>query len=59
MTDITPRLLSIPQTATYLGRSVGAVQKLVERRAFRVVKSDRRVFVDRLDLDRWIEGGKE
>lgn len=56
---ITPRLLSVPDAAVYIGRTAGATMRLIERRAFPAVRADRRVQVDRIDLDRWIERSKE
>ena len=59
---ITPRLLSLREAATYIGReSVRSVEWLVAQKAFPVIRAPgtRRVMVDRKDLDRWIEKGKE
>lgn len=54
-----PRLLSVAQAAEYLGRTLDAVKHLIAEGSLPVVRSDRRVFLDRLDLDRWIEEQKE
>lgn len=49
------RLLSVDAAAAYLGRTKEAVQHLIAAGKLPVVKSDRRVFLDIRDLDRWIE----
>jgi len=54
-----PRLLSIDQAAIYVGRTREATQHLVSSGKIPTVRSDRRIFIDRLDLDRWIEEHKE
>lgn len=53
------RLLTVRQAAEYLGRSEQAVQHLVSAGKVPTVRADRRVFVDRCDLDRWIEENKQ
>ena len=55
----TARLLSVQQAATYLGRSKASVQHLVSDGSLPTVRSDRRVFLDVLDLDRWIAQHKQ
>jgi excisionase family DNA binding protein len=54
-----PRLLTIDQAAVFLGRTREAVQHLVASGKLPTVRSDRRVFIDRQDLDSWIEQHKE
>jgi excisionase family DNA binding protein len=54
-----PRLLTVDQAAVYLGRTREAVQHLVASGKVPSVRSDRRVFLDRLDLDRWIDDNKD
>ena len=50
------RLLTIKEAAAYLGRSVSSVQHLIHRRKLGgVVSIDRRVFIDRVALDKFIE----
>lgn len=51
----TKRLLSLSEAAVYIGRSPRAVRALIASRAFPAVEADRRVFIDRKDLDAWIE----
>lgn len=52
------RLLSVAETAAYLGRSPKAIHALVERGKIPVVRLDSRRFFDVADLDRWIEQHK-
>jgi excisionase family DNA binding protein len=53
-----PRLLTVDQAAVYLGRPREAVQRLATFGTVPTVRADRRVFVDRLDLDKWIDENK-
>lgn len=53
-----PRLLTIEQAAIYLGRTPEATQHLASSGKIPTVRSDRRVFVDRHDLDEWINDNK-
>ena len=53
-----PRLLTVKDAATYIGRTEQAVQHLIHRRELVVVRRGRRVHLDRGDLDRWIETDK-
>ena len=53
-----PRLLTIDQAAVYLGRTREAIQHLASSGKVPTVRADRRVFLDRLDLDKWIEDNK-
>ncbi len=55
---VRPRLLTVDQAATYLGRSKASVQHLISDRAIPVVRHDRRVFLDVRDLDGWIDAAK-
>lgn len=48
------RLFSVPEAATYLGRTVRSVEHMVAHRKLPVVKLDNRVQIDRYDLDRLI-----
>ena len=52
------RLLTVAQAATYLGRSTPAVHRLIASKKLPVVRADRRLFVDRDDLDRFIQANK-
>jgi len=55
---VAPRLLSVPQAADYLGRSEQSIQHLIFRREIPVVRCGRRVHLDKVELDRWIERNK-
>ncbi|MFL6352275.1 MAG: helix-turn-helix domain-containing protein [Bryobacteraceae bacterium] len=52
------RLLNVREAATYLGRTKDAVQHLGSSGKLPIVRSDKRVFFDVRDLDRWIEQNK-
>src|SRR5258707_978409 len=54
-----PRLLTGEEAAPYLGRTREAVQHMISAGKLPTVRSDRRVFVDVRDLDRWIEDNKQ
>lgn len=54
-TQETGRLMTVKAAAVYLGRSVSAVEKLVYRKEIPVVRIGRRVHLDRVELDKWIE----
>ena len=53
-----PRLFTVEDAALYLGRTKKGVQHLIAAGKLPTVKSDCRVFLDRKDLDEWIERGK-
>ena len=55
---VRPRLLTVDQAATYLGRTKTSIQHLISDGAIPVVRHDRRVFLDIRDLDNWIESAK-
>ncbi len=52
------RLLSVEDAAAYIGRTKASVQHMVASGRLPSVRSDRRVFVDRRDLDMWIQDNK-
>lgn len=56
--NVSARLLTVEQAATYIGRTKEAVQHMVSRGKLPTVRTDRRVFIDRNDLDQWIEDNK-
>ena len=56
---VQPRLLTVDQAATYLGRTKEAVQHMIGAGKIAVVKSDRPVFLDVRDLEAWIEANKQ
>jgi excisionase family DNA binding protein len=53
-----PRLMTLDQAAVYLGWTREGVQHLVNSEKVPTVRTDRRVFLDRLDLDKWISDNK-
>jgi excisionase family DNA binding protein len=53
------RLLTAAEAGEYIGRTEKAVRHLLDRREIPVVRTGRRVHIDREDLDRWIENNKE
>jgi excisionase family DNA binding protein len=55
---IEPRLLTVAETATYLGRSVPSIRELIWAGSLPYVKVDRRVHLDIHDLEKWIEQHK-
>lgn len=56
--SIRPRLLTVDQAASYLGRSKTSIQHLVSGNVLPTVRSDKRVFFDIRDLDAWIDQNK-
>lgn len=55
---VRPRLLTVEEAATYLGRTKSSIQHLISDGAIPIVRHDRRVFLDVRDLDNWIESAK-
>jgi hypothetical protein len=55
-TDI--RLLDVKAAAKYIGRTPYAIRYLLATKAIPSVRHDGRLYLDRLDLDRWIDMGK-
>ena len=55
---IRPRLLTVEQAASYMGRTLDAMQHLTATGKIRTVRIDRRVFIDINDLDRLIQESK-
>jgi excisionase family DNA binding protein len=56
---LSPRLLTVPQAASYLSSSVWAVRSLAWSKEVPHVRIGRRVLFDLRDLDRYIERAKE
>jgi excisionase family DNA binding protein len=52
------RLYSIAEAAIYLGRSVWSVRELIWGGKLPCVKVGRRIHLDIIDLDQWIEKNK-
>lgn len=57
-TRLYPRLLTIEQASMYLGLSQKTVEDMLAERKLSFVHAGRLVFVDRKDLDQWIEENK-
>lgn len=56
--SIEPRLLSQQEAASYLGISYWALRDLVFRRELPFVKIGRRVLIDRIDVDAYLDRSK-
>ena len=52
------RLLDVPEAAEYMGRTPEAFRQMIHRGKIPVVRIDRRVQIDRIDLDKLIDGSK-
>lgn len=52
------RLYSVAEAAEYLGRSVWSVRELIWAGKLPCVKVGRRIHLDIIDLDQWIEQNK-
>lgn len=50
-----PRLLTVDEAATYLGRTPKALRHMVANGSIPAVREGSRVHLDRADLDRWVE----
>lgn len=50
-----PRLMTVPDAASYLGLSEAALRTLMYRRGIPFVKNGRSVRLDRKTLDQWID----
>lgn len=55
---VVPRLLTVCEAGQYLGRSQRSVEHLIADKSLRVVRTGKRVHLDRKDLDYWIEQNK-
>ena len=54
----TKRLMSVAEAARYLDRSSHAIRHMIAKGVLPSVRRDNRVFLDREDMDRWIETHK-
>lgn len=52
------RLFTVKEAALYLGRSVWSMRDLIWSGKIKVVKDGKRIFIDRVDLDGYIERNK-
>ena len=55
---IKPRLLSVKEAATYLGRSVPSIRELIWAGSLPIVREGRRIHLDLIDLEKWIQERK-
>ena len=55
---IKPRLLTVKEASTYLGRSVPSVRELIWSGSLPIVRVGRRIHFDIGDLEKWIEAHK-
>jgi excisionase family DNA binding protein len=53
-----PRLLSLKQSADYLGAHLWAIRQMIRNREIPYVQIGRKFLIDRFDLDRYIEKNK-
>ena len=58
LSPLRKRLYSISEAAEYLGRSVWSIRELIWAGKLPSVKAGRRVHLDIIDLDKWIERNK-
>jgi len=56
---LTKRLYDLKEAATYLGRPVFSVRTLVWKGALPVIKDGRKLYLDIVDMDTYIERNKE
>jgi hypothetical protein len=54
-----PRLLSVEDTAFYLGRTPEAVRMMIRRGTLPAIRIDGRIMLDVLDLNKIIEASRE
>jgi len=52
------RLLDVPAAAEYLSRTPSAIRHMIAKGILPAVRRDGRVYLDRQDLDTWVELGK-
>jgi hypothetical protein len=55
--EITPRMLTVRQSAIYIGGTVWAIRELIWSGAVPVIKR-KGYLIDRMDLDAWIDRTK-
>ena len=53
-----PRLLSLKDSATYLGAHLWAIRQMVRNQELPYVQIGRKFLIDRIDLDRFVERNK-
>jgi excisionase family DNA binding protein len=55
---IRPRLLTVRDASVYLGRSIPSVRELIWAGSLPIVRVGRRIHLDLIDLEKWIEQHK-
>jgi len=50
-----PRLMSVNEAATYIGRTPKALRHMIASGTVPVVREGSRLHLDRADLDQWVE----
>ena len=56
--SLKPRLLTVKEAASYLGRSIPSIRELIWGGSLPIVRVGRRIHLDLIDLDKWIEAHK-
>jgi len=56
--SIKPRLLTVKEASVYLGRSIPSIRELIWGGTLPIVRVGRRIHLDVIDLDKWIEAHK-
>lgn len=56
--EVIRRLLTIKETAEYLGRSVWSVRELIWKGELPIVRVGKRIHLDIYELDTWVEDHK-
>jgi len=56
--SIKPRLLTVKEASVYLGRSIPSIRELIWDGTLPIVRVGRRIHLDLIDLDKWIEAHK-
>jgi excisionase family DNA binding protein len=49
-----PRLMTVPEAATYIGRTTKALRHMIADGTIAAVRQGSRIHLDRSDLDQWI-----
>lgn len=52
------RLYSVKEASTFLGRSTWSVREMLWAGKLPYIKDGKRIFIDILDMERWIEQSK-
>ena len=56
--SIKPRLLTVKEASVHLGRSIPSIRELIWGGTLPIVRVGRRIHLDLIDLDKWIEAHK-